>query len=38
MWLCGDSKDVDGPMLSITPSAWASLITGVQGGSFDIRH
>ena len=30
-----DSKDADGPMLSLAPSAWASLVTGIKGGSFD---
>lgn len=31
-----DSKDADGPMLSIVPSAWTSLLTGIKGGSFDL--
>ncbi|WP_338059708.1 DUF397 domain-containing protein [Actinomadura welshii] len=30
-----DSKDVDGPMLSIAPSAWASLLADVKAGVFD---
>ncbi|SFN29115.1 DUF397 domain-containing protein [Actinomadura madurae] len=30
-----DSKDVDGPMLSIAPSAWASLLADVKAGAFD---
>lgn len=30
-----DSKDADGPMLSLAPSAWASLLAGVKDGSFD---
>ncbi|MFF4235477.1 DUF397 domain-containing protein [Actinomadura geliboluensis] len=31
-----DSKDADGPMLSLAPSAWASLLSGIKGGSFDL--
>ncbi|GAA1826597.1 DUF397 domain-containing protein [Actinomadura chokoriensis] len=31
-----DSKDADGPMLSLAPSAWVSLLTGIKGGSFDL--
>lgn len=31
-----DSTDPDGPMLSIAPSAWASLLAGIKGGSFDL--
>ncbi|MFF4235476.1 DUF397 domain-containing protein [Actinomadura geliboluensis] len=31
-----DSKDMDGPMLSLAPSAWASLLSGVKGGLFDL--
>lgn len=30
-----DSKDADGPMLSLAPSAWTSLLAGVKDGSFD---
>ncbi|MCP9955178.1 DUF397 domain-containing protein [Actinomadura madurae] len=30
-----DSKAVDGPMLSIAPSAWASLLADVKAGVFD---
>jgi hypothetical protein len=30
-----DSKDADGPMLSIAPSAWASLLAEVKAGVFD---
>jgi len=33
-----DSKDADGPMLSIAPSAWASLLAGIKGGSFDLAR
>lgn len=29
-----DSKDADGAMLSIAPSAWTSLLAGIKGGSF----
>ncbi|GAA4237953.1 hypothetical protein GCM10022254_51890 [Actinomadura meridiana] len=31
-----DSKDADGPMLSIAPAAWASLLTDIKGGSLDL--
>ncbi|MFG2250758.1 DUF397 domain-containing protein [Spirillospora sp. NPDC048823] len=31
-----DSKDPDGPMLSIAPSAWVSLLRGIRTGSFDL--
>ncbi|TDC68358.1 DUF397 domain-containing protein [Actinomadura sp. GC306] len=31
-----DSRDVDGPVLSVAPSAWASLLAGIKGGSFDL--
>ncbi|WUI04257.1 DUF397 domain-containing protein [Spirillospora sp. NBC_00431] len=30
-----DSKDADGPMLSIAPSAWTSLLTDIKDGSLD---
>ncbi|TDD76225.1 DUF397 domain-containing protein [Actinomadura darangshiensis] len=30
-----DSKDADGPMMSIAPSAWASLLSSIKGGAFD---
>lgn len=33
-----DSKDVEGPMLSIAPSAWASLLAGLKDGSFDLAR
>jgi hypothetical protein len=31
-----DSKDADGPMLPIAPSAWTSLLTDIKDGSFDL--
>ncbi|MFI0371823.1 DUF397 domain-containing protein [Actinomadura sp. 1N219] len=31
-----DSKDADGPMLSIAPFAWTSLLTVIKGGSLDL--
>ncbi|TDD29976.1 DUF397 domain-containing protein [Actinomadura sp. KC06] len=31
-----DSKNADGPMLSIAPSAWTSLLTDIKGGSLDL--
>lgn len=33
-----DSKDVEGAVLSIAPSAWASLVTGIKDGSFDLAR
>ncbi len=30
-----DSKDTDGPMLAMTPSAWASLLADFKAGAFD---
>lgn len=33
-----DSKDVEGPMLSIAPSAWVSLLAGLKDGSFDLAR
>ncbi|MFG2085910.1 DUF397 domain-containing protein [Spirillospora sp. NPDC048824] len=33
-----DSKDPDGPMLSIAPSAWVSLLGGIRTGSFDLTR
>ncbi|HEX6073709.1 MAG TPA: DUF397 domain-containing protein [Micromonosporaceae bacterium] len=30
-----DSKDPNGPVLSFTPSEWASFIGSAQGGEFD---
>ncbi|MFI0481505.1 DUF397 domain-containing protein [Actinomadura sp. 9N215] len=31
-----DSKDADGPLLSIAPSAWTSLLTDIKGGALDL--
>jgi hypothetical protein len=31
-----DSKDPDGPMLSVGPPAWVAFIAGVKHGEFDI--
>ncbi|QKW35507.1 DUF397 domain-containing protein [Actinomadura sp. NAK00032] len=31
-----DSKDVEGPMLSLAPSTWTSLVVGIKDGSFDL--
>ncbi|MFC4055004.1 DUF397 domain-containing protein [Actinomadura syzygii] len=33
-----DSKDVSGPVLSVAPSEWASLLGGIKDGSFDLTH
>lgn len=30
-----DSKDPEGPMLSVAPGAWESLLTGIKAGAFD---
>jgi hypothetical protein len=32
-----DSKDPQGPVLTFSPEEWASFVTGVDGGSFDLR-
>lgn len=31
-----DSKDPDGPTLSVAPTAWTSLLTDIKGGSLDL--
>ncbi|TYB44839.1 DUF397 domain-containing protein [Actinomadura chibensis] len=31
-----DSKDADGPMLSVAPSAWAALLTNIKDGLLDL--
>jgi hypothetical protein len=31
-----DSKDPDGPMLSIAPGAWTSLLSDIKGGAHDL--
>lgn len=33
-----DSKDVDGPVLSVAPSAWASLLADIKTGSLDLTR
>lgn len=33
-----DSKDPAGPMLSIAPSAWTSLLADIKDGSFDLAR
>ncbi|WP_037910555.1 DUF397 domain-containing protein [Actinacidiphila yeochonensis] len=32
-----DSKDPRGPVLTFSPDAWASFVTDVDGGAFDLR-
>ena len=32
-----DSKDPQGPVLTFSPAAWASFVTDVDGGAFDLR-
>lgn len=31
-----DSKDPDGPVLTLTPAQWRSFAAGVQRGDFDL--
>lgn len=33
-----DSKDADGPLLSIAPSAWAALLGSIEDGSLNLTH
>lgn len=32
-----DSKDPQGPVLTFSPQAWASFVTDVDHGAFDLR-
>lgn len=32
-----DSKDPQGPVLTFSPEAWASFVTDVDTGSYDLR-
>ncbi len=32
-----DSKDPRGPVLTFSPEAWSSFVSGVEHGSFDLR-
>ncbi|MBY8876728.1 DUF397 domain-containing protein [Actinacidiphila acidipaludis] len=32
-----DSKDPQGPVLTFSPDAWASFVTDVDRGAFDLR-
>ncbi|GAA0555882.1 DUF397 domain-containing protein [Actinomadura livida] len=33
-----DSKDVNGPMLSVAPTVWASLLADIKAGSLDLTR
>ncbi|QFG20986.1 DUF397 domain-containing protein [Actinomadura sp. WMMB 499] len=36
-YLVRDSKDPNGPRLTLTPSAWTTLLTTIKTGTRDIR-
>ncbi|QFG20984.1 DUF397 domain-containing protein [Actinomadura sp. WMMB 499] len=35
--LVRDSKDPDGPTLTVSPSAWSTLLTAIKTGTHNIR-